>query len=144
MLLLSTDSKEDLALHNSELISFDRELPGLKEESLLTLPEKWFVGSKSGCSCSFRHLYVGSVELGFGEPEDWLPEAPEEIDATLSFISIIRKMVMHGAKVECIDAWSHDGENTNLDGSIEVNLSEIANSQFRFFENHRFSFITKT
>ena len=40
---------------------------------------------------------------------------------------------MHGAKVECIDAWSHDGENTNLDGSIEVNLSEIANSQFRFF-----------
>lgn len=141
MLLLSTDSKENLAVHNCELLSFSRALPGLSEEPLLQHKEKWFVGSKSGCSCSFRHLYVGSVELGFGEPEEWYPEESEDIQATLKFIGIVRELVSDGASVECIDAWSHGAELANLAGSIEVNLFELSNSQFRFFENHRFVFL---
>jgi hypothetical protein len=142
MLLLGTDSNSDLTAHNCELISFHRALPGLKEEELLKYPEKWFVASKSGCSCSFRHLYVGSVELGFGEPEDWYPEEPEDIEATLIFIGIIRKLVSSGAGVECIDAWSHSNELATL-SCVEVNLADVSNSQFRFFENHKFFFISK-
>lgn len=140
MLLLSTDSKYDFAAHNCELIAFHRTLPSLSEEALLKYPEKWFVSSKSGCSCSFRHLYVSSVELGFGEPEDWYPEEPEDIEATLIFISVIRNLVSSGAHVECIDAWDHSSELASLSGNIEVNLAEVSDSQFRFFENHKFYF----
>ena len=70
MILLSTDSEADLSLYNDKLIEFTSELPGLAEEALLNHPKKWFVGSQHGCSCGFRHLYVTSVELGFGVPED--------------------------------------------------------------------------
>ena len=69
-LYLSTSSSEDLAGHNSELLRLAR-LDGTEPEGadLLRNQERWYVGSKSGCSCTFRHLF--SVELGFGEPVDW-------------------------------------------------------------------------
>jgi hypothetical protein len=54
MLLLSTDSPEDLSANNDSHIAFSRELPGLPEVKMLTYPHKWFVGSRHGCSCNRR------------------------------------------------------------------------------------------
>ena len=116
-------------------------MPGLPEEKYLAFPYKWFVGSQAGCSCSFRHLYITSVELGFGEPEDWFPEEENDITATHQVISVIRSLIERGERVDVIDAWD-DGktEAVPLGGDIEVNLKEVGNESFRFFENHRFSF----
>jgi hypothetical protein len=140
MLLLSTDSPENLAERNDEYIIFSRELPPLAESTLLNYSNKWFVGSREGCSCGFRHLYIGSVELGFREPEDWYPEESEDIEATLRFISIIREIAEKGANVDCIDAWGHTSETANLDGTVQVDLSSLNSRTFRFFENHHFMF----
>lgn len=139
--LLSTTSKADLALGNNEIVRFSRDLPDVPEERFLAYMNKWHIGSKSGCSCEFRHLYVGSVELGFGLPEDWYPEDPSEIEATRQVIATIRELVENGDSVDCVDAWDHGQEAADsLAGEIDVNLAEISNEAFRFFENHRFTF----
>lgn len=141
MLLLSTDAAEDLSLRNDDLVSFSNRLPALAEQKLLSHPRQWFVGSRDGCSCGFRHLYVGSVELGFGEPEDWFPEEPEDIEATLRLIAIVRALLDAGAKVDCIDAWAHSSDSACLAGTIDVDLSTVSDKSFRFFESHRFVFL---
>ena len=143
MLLLSTDLNVNLSEHNDALISFTQELPGLPEEVLIEHHYKWFVGSAHGCSCGFRHLYITSVVLGFGEPEDWFKEEPDDIKATLKFIEIIRELVESGAQVDCIDAWASDEKNLNHAGTVEINLNSIKNEEFRFFESHRFVFTTE-
>jgi hypothetical protein len=145
MTLLSTTSSEDLAFGNNDLVRFSKVLPDLPEEKYLAFPNKWFIGSQAGCSCSFRHLYVTSVELGFGTPEDWYPEKVNDIAATHQVITLIRSLVEKNEEVDLIDAWA-DGktEALPLDGDIEVNLKEVSNESFRFFENHRFSFESGT
>jgi len=142
ILLLGTDSPADLSLHNDELLSFSRDLPGLPKEALLEYPCRWYVGSASGCSCTFRHLYRESVDLGFHEPEDWYPEEPCEIEATRRFIEIIRTLVNSGARVECIDTWHDHQQAAELAGTIEVRLDLISDAAFRFYEEHRFVFIS--
>jgi hypothetical protein len=142
MVLLSTDSPEDLTKRNGPLISFCRELPPLAEAFQLAYPNKWFVGSRHNCSCGFRHLYIGSVELGFGQPEEWFPEEAEDIEATVSFITVVRNLLVDGANVDCIDAWGHESSEANLSGTVAVNLTEMDDLEFRFFENHRFVFTT--
>jgi hypothetical protein len=141
MTILSTTADTDLSVHNNELVTFTTSLPGIPEEQYLTHKFKWFIGSQSGCSCEFRHLYVDSVSLGFGEPEDWLPEEPGKIEATRQISAVIRSLVKSGAEVDCVDAWAHDQDSVEpLAGEIEVDLSEISDSAFRFFEMHRFTF----
>jgi hypothetical protein len=140
MLLVSTDSTVDLSIHNDSLIAFSRELPGCPEEQLLEHPHRWFVGSREGCSCGFRHLYVASVDLGFGEPVDWYPEEGEDIEATIRFIRIVRELVAEGVSVDCIDAWPHGEEAATLSGTIHVDLPTTSDRAFRFYENHRFVF----
>jgi hypothetical protein len=140
MLLASTDSATDLTIYNDALVTFSRSLPGLPEEEMLENQYPWFVGSRHGCSCGFRHLYVGSVELGFAEPVSWYPEVAEDLAATLRFIAIVRKLVATGARVDCIDAWDHRDEPANLSGTVRVHLAEMSDRAFRFYENHRFEF----
>jgi hypothetical protein len=79
---ISTDSTEDLSKRNSELVRFEKVTDPNADPCtrLLDLPNQWYVGSKTGCSCTFRHLM--SVKLGFGEPEDWYPEEQDDVDAT--------------------------------------------------------------
>ena len=96
----------------------------------------WYVGSRSGCSCTFRHLF--STELGFSEPVDWYEEDESEIAATLSFIKIIRQLVENGQRVDCIDAWNDAKQDDILERV--VNLKIVNDEQFRFFENHHFVF----
>ena len=139
MVLLSTDSPADLAVHDDDLIAFSRALPGLPEEALLAHPQRWFVGSRSRCSCGFRHLHPSSVELGFAEPVDWFPEQAEDVEATLRFIAVVRELVAQGAHVDCVDAWTSDARS-DLAGTVEVALSRVSDRAFRFMESHRFVF----
>ena len=104
--------------------------------SFLLYDHKWYVGSKSGCSCTFRHLY--SSELGFSEPVEWYDEDEDEVSATLLFIIVVRSLIERGHKVDCIDAW--DRATMEDIQESKVNLDEINDGQFRFFENHHFRF----
>lgn len=142
VLLLSTTSSDDLTVHNNELVHFSRELPKIAEVTELKYANKWYIGSKSGCSCSFRHLY--SVGLGFGEPVDWYKEEPEEIEATLQFVRTVRELLAKGHNVDCIDVWEHQEMNPVPKDELDVDLSSIKESEFRFFENHHFTFINAT
>ena len=133
---LSTNSDQDLSAENCDLVSFSKEPVPESYRSLLKFPHQWFVGSKSMCSCTFRHLF--SIELGFGEPVDWYEESEDEIAATLLFINIIRRISKLGFQVDCIDTWEGTGREDFVETS--VNLDDIADDQFRFFENHHFVF----
>ena len=133
---LSTDADLDLSARNSDLIRFSKETIPEPYNSLLKYPNRWYAGSQSGCSCTFRHLY--SMELGFGEPLAWYEESEAEIAATLAFIKIVRNLLEGGFQADCVDAW--EGTQRAEVIEISVNLDEIADGQFRFFENHHFIF----
>ncbi len=98
--------------------------------------QKWYVGSKSGCSCNFRHL--GSTELGFGEPVDWYPEEEDDILATAELYKVILRLVSEGNQVDCLDIW--EGYERGEVKTLVVNLKVVPKEDFRFFENHHFVF----
>ena len=138
LVYISTDFEEDLSQHNSGLISFERDVSSGDPEiiNLLQYNNQWYVGSKAGCSCTFRHLH--SVELGFGEPVDWYAEDPDEIDATRLFYDVMIKLIANGNQVDCIEIWS--GAKKDQIKRLEVDLASISRTAFRFFENHHFIF----
>lgn len=136
-LYLSTSSTEDLTKRNSELVHFERPAhldSGLAE--ILTNPTKWFVGSKSRCSCTFRHLAGG--DLGFDEPQDWSPEEAENVRATGELYRVITSLVQDGHKVDCLDLWR--GTEPPQTRTMVVSLSSVPEKAFRFFENCHFVF----
>lgn len=135
-IFLSTDSSRDLSAENNELLEFKRETIGEPFQSILQHEHQWYVGSKSRCSCTFRHLF--STELGFSEPVNWYPEGEDEIEATLIFIKIIRQLVDQGCKVDCLNFWN-DTIGDKFD-QVNVNLEIVSDEQFRFFENFHFIF----
>ena len=139
VVLLSTTSAEDLARLNSDLLRFSRELPDEPATQALAYPQRWYVGSKTGCSCTFRHLH--SIELGFGPPVDWYPEEGDEIAATLEFIAVVRALVEAGARVDCVDAWSGEAGTHGFGEPLGVDLSTLADADFRFFEDRCFDFV---
>lgn len=133
---LSTDSPADLCVHNTELVRFDIcdnkiDDPVVK---LLEFPQRWYVGSKSECSCTFRHLL--SVDLGFGEPVDWYPEEQDALQATRELYEVISSLLSSGYKVDCIDKW--EGAEPNDIQTLDVSLDDVSSKTFRLFENHRF------
>jgi hypothetical protein len=138
-LILSTTSSSDLSQFNSEEIGFDKNTPDRLPFNQLLYPNKWYVGSRTGCSCSFRHLY--GPEFDFGIPEDWFPEEKSDVEATLTFIRLVRSLILKGEKVDCIDVW--EGNNTESPHLMSVNLSRIRDAEFRFFENHHFDFVSE-
>ena len=140
-LILSTTSDRDLAVANNEAVIFSRVLPEIPHVSELKYVHKWFVGSRSGCSCSFRHLY--SVDLGFSEPVEWYAEDQADIDATLQVIAMIRELVESGESVDCIDAW-RDPSGAVRVTELTVDLERVSDREFRFFENHHFVFVDAT
>jgi hypothetical protein len=140
MTVLSTDSPEDLGPSSTPLVRFSREMPRLPEESHLAHAHRWFVASRHGCSCGFRHLYVDSVTLGFGEPQDWFPEEAADVEATREVSALIQRLLDGGARVDCVDAWAHGRPTAELAGTVHVHLGTVGDRGFRFFENHRFVF----
>lgn len=136
-LYLSTTSKEDLSKFNSDKVRFEQAKPQDEGTESLLHPQKWYIGSKSGCSCTFRHLT--STELGFGEPVDWAPEEEDEIQATAELYRVIKRIIAEGYKVDLLDLWvgMERGEVTKM----TVDFSSIPEEGFRLFENHHFVFV---
>ncbi|KAA3646860.1 MAG: hypothetical protein DWP95_03395 [Proteobacteria bacterium] len=142
MIVLSTTSPQDLTQYNTDLLTFERELTSLAIDNELTYPERWFVGSKHGCSCGFRNLSTSSIDLGFGVPEDWYPEETDDIEATIEFYLVIKKLLSEAHQVDCIDAWDNQDDQSSLLGTTVVNMNSVEPNEFRFFENHKFEFVT--
>jgi hypothetical protein len=135
-LILSTTSSEDLSQYNREEIRFNQAVPEHLPVDRLLYPSKWYVGSRTGCSCAFRHLY--EPDLGFGVPENWFPEEESDIQATQIFVRFVRSLLAKGESVDCTDAW--DGKSEMPFARLTVNLSQIRDEEFRFIENHHFDF----
>ena len=139
---ISTDSAESLDKNNSDSVRCEK-LTGMNDDActvLLEFPYRWYIGSKTGCSCSFRHLL--SVELGFSDPVDWYEEDQDDIDATLELYSILSKLLSAGYKVDLIDLWQ--GVKPDDITTINVSLDDVSSTAFRMFENHRFRLMKKT
>jgi len=134
---ISTDSDEDLSKRNSELVRFEK-LTDANAGSctqLLDLTNKWYVGSKTECSCTFRHLAVGS-DFEFSEPEDWYEEEQDELDATRELYRTIAYLLSSGHKVDLVDQW-YDTQPEDIT-TLDVSLDDVSENAFRMFENHKF------
>lgn len=138
-LILSTTSDDDLSTFNGDGISFDKKIPDHVPSVDLLYSNKWYVGSRTGCSCSFRHLF--GPEFEFGVPEDWFPEEKSDIEATLLFIGVVRSLLLKGDHVDCIDLWAGSDAEDVAVPLLPVNLNQVHDQEFRFFENHHFDFI---
>jgi hypothetical protein len=136
-LYLSTSSSEDLTRYNSELLKFQR-LDKAENAGLIILRnrQRWYVGSKSECSCALRHL--PSVELGFGEPVAWYPEDADDLKATAELYRVIARLVSEGHQVDCLDIW--EGADLTAISEQVVNLDAVSETAFRLFENYHFVF----
>lgn len=139
MVYISTDCADDLSLRSSDLVRFER--PSADTQSpcprVLKHEHTWFVGSTSGCSCTFRHLCRDSVDLGFGDVQEWFPEEEEAIDATTRLFDVLREMVQHGHQVDVFDCWSGDEDLEAV--PLDVFLSQVPAGHFRLFEGHLFT-----
>lgn len=135
---ISTDSAEDLARHNTDLVWFEKVSDPESDPciSLLDFPHQWYVGSKSICSCTFRHLHSSAVDLGFGGPEVWYPEEQDEIDATLQLYSVLTSLLSSQHKVDLVDRW--EGTQPDAVSTLDVSLNEVSKESFRMFEDHKF------
>ena len=136
---LSTNSKSDLSQRNSDLVRFER-LTACNSDPCTVLLEhekRWYIGSRSGCSCSFRHL--SSTELGFSDPVHWYDEDKEDIEATKELYSTLSDLISSGHQVDLLDVWH--GTETDDIVTITVSLNEITGTSFRLFENHKFKLI---
>ena len=136
---MSTTSDEDLSLLNTDLIRFGRPVADRYPTNALSYPNKWYIGSRTGCSCSFRH--VVQPEKGFGIPEEWFPEDALDIEATLTFIRLVRSLIAKGQCVDCVDFWESEIDKHQPPVSIKVDIGTIRDEEFKFFENHYFDFV---
>jgi hypothetical protein len=141
-LYISTDSPEDLRSCTTELVRFqkaeDYEYKATEFISILQFPNRWFVGSKSGCSCTFRHLHCSAVDLGFGAPEGWYEEGQDNLDATQQLYQVIHNLLRSGFRLDCIDHWA--GAEPKDITVLPVSLQAVSKEAFRLFENYRFVF----
>jgi hypothetical protein len=80
-----------------------------------------------------------SEELGFSEPVDWYEEESKDIEATKQFYRIIKEQIDRGFKIDIVDKW--EGTELNSIKRLEVNLSQVSENEFRFFENYLFEII---
>ena len=138
-LILSTTSSDDLSQFNDDGLRFDNSYPERMSFKHLLYPNKWYIGSRTGCSCSFRHLY--EPEHGFGAPEEWAPESQADIEATLKFIRLVRSLLTQGERVDCVDLWAGSEPSPVAHARMDVDLSRVRDEEFRFFENHHFDFV---
>ena len=143
--LVSTTSERDLSDFNTALVQFSRELPEMPEEAFLQHKNKWYLGSRDGCSCGFRHLDHENRDLGFSQPVEWWPEEPEDIEATLQAVNAFKTILKEGSKLDCVDAWEKSIEQEpRLSGEMVIDLSGLPDVNFRFIEGHRFDFTSET
>jgi len=97
---------------------------------------QWFVGSKSECSCTFRHFVT--TESGFGEPQDWCPEDEDNVRATAELYRVIRCLISEGQQVDCLDAW-HGAKRDEIKDMVAT-IRTVSEKEFLLFENHHLVF----
>jgi hypothetical protein len=133
---ISTDSPEDLRVRDSELVRFEKVTDSSIDPcaQLLDFANRWYVGSKSGCSCTLRHL--ASSDLGFSAPVEWYPEEEPALAATHELYAVLTALLSSGYKVDLVDLW----EATGLDNvtTLDVSFNDVSATAFRLFENHKF------
>jgi hypothetical protein len=139
---ISTDSPKNLAEFDSEFVRFEKVTDPNSNPciGLLDFPNKWYVGSKTGCSCTFRHLPPSVVELWFSEPVDWYEEEQDDLDATRELYGRLSDILSSGHQLDLVDLWegsqerSQSGDITTLD----VSLDDVSEREFHMLENHKF------
>lgn len=138
MIVLSTNSDRNLADLNSDFVVFSKVLPATSKTAFLKFEHQWYLGSKDGCSCGFRHLDRQNVALGFCDPQDWYPEESDDIAATVEAFTVLKSIATEGVELDCIDVWTSDEDDDGpLAGEMTVNLATLSSTSFRFFEGHR-------
>ena len=135
---LSTDAPLDLSRRNSDLVRFEKVTDVARDPclDLLAYPNRWHVGSQSGCGYPFRPLHPSSLDLGFAAPVDWFPEEPEAVEATAELYGTLAGIVREGFRLDVLDRW--EGAKPADIRTLAVTLSEVEQNAFRLFENHRF------
>jgi len=136
-LYLSTSSLEDLSRYNSEFVHFEH-AADLDDwlAGILLHPAKWYIGSQSGCSCTFR--YSAEEDTEFREPQEWYPEEDDNIQATTELYRAVAALVHGGYPVDCLVVWS--GAEPAAIKTMSVSLKTVSEEAFRLFENWHFVF----
>ncbi len=129
---LSTTDAADLSAWDSPLLRLERESAGVQIPVRLLHPFRWRVFGRDGCGCGFRH--VMDPEQGFGVPEEWCPEDPEDVRATAELFERLRALLDAGAEVDCAALW--EGAALADVRQREVRGRHLRPGEFRFFENH--------
>ena len=138
LVYLSTDDDTDLTFYNSELVRFDRNLDQDQEAPLevLQFARKWYVGSKTGCSCTFRQF--NSTDGGFDVPQEWCYEEPDAIRATGQFYDVVAELIGRGKHVDCLSWWVDTPPDKIV--SMNLDLDAVSKETFLFLENHYYIF----
>jgi hypothetical protein len=139
---ISTTSARDLTPCGTDRISF-RPLGShdddLTAAGLLAHEHKWFVCWMGGCSCGLRHYdprwNPGDPEV-FGEPEDWCPEDPEDVENTKHLYRVLASIVADGHTVDCLSVDVGSGDPWQID-EIAVELGVVGESAFRLLTGYR-------
>lgn len=141
LVFISTDSLEDLAINSNGTLNLDfsrASADDLKQiQGMLAHQNVWFVGRFGGCSCHFRHVIAGNEPFDFVAPQDWDDEEEDDIQATITIYKVIKGLIEKGFSVDLIDFEDEPPEEFNR---LEVDLIQVSPSEFRFFENYRFTF----
>ena len=141
LVFLSTDSPEDLATNSSEDLDLTFTKATLEDlqqiHRNLAHENVWFLSHFGGCSCHFRHVIAGNVQFDFRDPQDWDDEDEDDIQATVAVYKVIKGLVENGFSVDIIDFENEPPEEFI---ELEVDLGQVPQSAFRFFENYRFNF----
>lgn len=54
---------------------------------------------------------------------------------------MVRALVEAGERVDCVDVWSGEAGAHDFCETLAVDLSTVADADFRFFEAHHFGFV---
>lgn len=131
LIVFSTTSDEDFSvLQPGHEISI-RPIDDATEQaaaSKLSYTGRWVVVRYGGCSCHFRHDINGH---GFEPPEDWRPEDPDDVEATLAICRLFKRVVAEGHRLDVLDIWEGDARTMQ---HLTVDLSAVPDGHFRFLE----------
>ena len=99
----------------------------------------YYLGSKSGCSCTFRYW---QHEIGMVPPQDWAHEDPGDpaLLATRELFRWLRHLHEDGIDIELVVKWATEPLPRNE--FIAINLDDITEETFLMFDDYKIKFPT--
>jgi hypothetical protein len=142
-IFFSTDSVEDFSRLTTKRLAVEPLWSGEEAAAVVMLdhPNRCFLTREfGGCSCYFRTYAteVNSHPPSFDEPYDWCPEDDDDIEATAEFYRMIKHLLVSGHQVDTVCILNDPSVDAMT--SIEVDLSLVSESSFKFFDNYHFKF----